>query len=229
MNHEEMDTILRATLEDRKLSRSEKRAFAEVLADQAPTDSDLAWLRNRAFDLARESLRHREALLVLDWVEEVVKVIAARGQAGREAGLAEAWFTPGSDAPARIASLIRGARRTIDVCVFTITDDRLASALLDAKRRGVRLRIVTDDDKSLDRGSDIERLEAAGVPVRMDSSDSHMHHKFAIFDRSILLTGSYNWTRGAADDNQENFVVVDDPRLVVAYARTFEKLWDAFS
>ncbi|MCA9056002.1 MAG: endonuclease, partial [Planctomycetaceae bacterium] len=50
------------------------------------------------------------------------------------------------------------ARETVDVCVFTITDDRITRAILDAHRRRVRIRILSDDDKSGDLGSDVERL-----------------------------------------------------------------------
>jgi cardiolipin hydrolase len=55
-----------------------------------------------------------------------------------------------------------------------------------------------------------------------------MHHKFAIFDRTYLVTGSYNWTRSAASYNEENIVVSDDRRLVSAFSGTFEKLWEKF-
>jgi phosphatidylserine/phosphatidylglycerophosphate/cardiolipin synthase-like enzyme len=56
-----------------------------------------------------------------------------------------------------------------------------------------------------------------------------MHHKFAVFDARTLLTGSYNWTRSAAEDNRENVLVVDDPRLVRPFVETFEELWAAFA
>jgi mitochondrial cardiolipin hydrolase len=111
------------------------------------------------------------------------------------------------------------------VCVFTITDDRLADALLAAHRRGVAIRVLTDNDKAHDLGSDIERIAAAGVAVRIDRTPFHMHHKYAIFDGRRLLNGSYNWTRGAARDNQENVVVTDDPALVARFAAAFEALW----
>jgi phosphatidylserine/phosphatidylglycerophosphate/cardiolipin synthase-like enzyme len=110
--------------------------------------------------------------------------------------------------------------------VFTITDDRIADAILDAHRRGVAVRILTDNEKAFDLGSDIERLRSAGVAVRVDESPFHLHHKFAIFDGRRLLTGSYNWTRGAARDNQENFLITPDPHLIEAYARAFEDLWN---
>jgi cardiolipin hydrolase len=109
--------------------------------------------------------------------------------------------------------------------VFTITDDRIASAILDAHRRGVAVRVVSDNDKAGDQGSDIERLLAAGIPVRLDRTEYHMHHKFAVFDNERLLTGSFNWTRGATDFNEENLIVTDDPRVVRPFAARFEKLW----
>ena len=55
-----------------------------------------------------------------------------------------------------------------------------------------------------------------------------MHHKFALFDRRLLVTGSYNWTRGAAEGNYENIVVIDHRRLVEQYCEEFDRLWELF-
>jgi phosphatidylserine/phosphatidylglycerophosphate/cardiolipin synthase-like enzyme len=55
-----------------------------------------------------------------------------------------------------------------------------------------------------------------------------MHHKFAIFDQRLLVTGSYNWTRSAAERNRENLAVTDDRRLVAAFREEFERLWRDF-
>ena len=54
----------------------------------------------------------------------------------------------------------------MDVCVFTITCNEIADAILAAHKRGVRVRIITDDDQSKTRGSDVEELARAGIPVR---------------------------------------------------------------
>jgi phosphatidylserine/phosphatidylglycerophosphate/cardiolipin synthase-like enzyme len=226
MDQAELDAILKQTLDDARLSRSERRALGEVLADASPTQADLAWMRSRVFELARAELEGRQNHLVLDWVEDVVKVLA--GAATPPTTVAEACFTPGDDAAARIAGLFASATRSVEACVFTITDDRLSRAILDAHRRGVIVRIITDDDKAFDQGSDVERLVRAGVQVRTDRAASHMHHKFAVFDGRLLLTGSYNWTRSACEDNHENFVVLDTPTLVASFSRAFEALWKEF-
>jgi phosphatidylserine/phosphatidylglycerophosphate/cardiolipin synthase-like enzyme len=165
---------------------------------------------------------------VLDWLEGVEKLLAHRASSSRDEAPAEAgaFFTPGDSGPRAIAGLFGRTRKSAEICVFTITDDRITSAILDAHRRGVALRIITDDEKAHDPGSDIRRLREAGIPLHTDQNPNHMHHKFAIFDHTALLTGSYNWTRGAAEHNFENFLITADPRLVSAFLREFDRLWD---
>ena len=74
------------------------------------------------------------------------------------------------------------------------------------------------------RGEYIDNPPNSGVEVVVDNTEHHMHHKFALFDRRILLTGSYNWTVSAARRNCENIAVTDDRRLVRAYGEEFERL-----
>ncbi|MBM4357554.1 MAG: endonuclease [Deltaproteobacteria bacterium] len=140
--------------------------------------------------------------------------------------MAEVRWSPGEECFEAIASELERADRTIDVCVFTITDDRLANALLAAHRRGVKVRVLTDNDKAEDEGSDVRRIERGGVPVRVDRTEYHMHHKFAVFDGRRAITGSYNWTRGAARNNEEHIVLTDEPRIVKELARGFQRLWE---
>ncbi|MBT3222996.1 MAG: endonuclease [Proteobacteria bacterium] len=227
MKPNELDEILQQTLSDHRLSRTEKRALSEVLADHTVTRNEQSVLRGLAFDLAREEVKGHENQAVIDWLEEVVKVLH-QAVKQEEKRFAEAFFTPGADGPWQICQLLTRAKRSVDICVFTITDDRIANAILKTHQRGVTVRVITDDEKTHDRGSDALRLQRAGIDVRTDNSDAHMHHKFAIFDDRHLLTGSYNWTRGAAKDNQENFVIVNDSRLVKAYSAAFDKLWLEF-
>ena len=89
------------------------------------------------------------------------------------------------------------------ICVFTITDDRITDNIIDAHGRGVQVRVISDNDKAHDRGSDLSRLRRHGLPVAFDKTPDHMHHKFAVFDSKLLVSGSYNWTRSAADRNEE--------------------------
>ena len=225
MSPQDFDALLARTLADRRLTGSERQALQQTLAESPSDEARRAVLRHRVFDLARQELLTDDAKKVLAWVEDVLKLLPAPAPAVGGSVHSEAYFSPHDDGVGRIVRLFGEARQSADVCVFTITDDRIADALLAAHRRGVRLRVVTDDQKAGDLGSDVERLRAAGVAVRVDRTPFHMHHKYAVFDGRRLLNGSYNWTRGAARDNEENIVVTDDPALVAAFTRAFEQLW----
>ncbi len=228
MKDEEIDDILRQTLDDRRLSRGEKAALGALLADKALSQGDLDRLRGRVFAAAREQLADPRDADLIDWIEDTLKVLAAAVPPPAPIRT-EAFFSPGEAVRAKIMTLVGEARRTVDVCVFTVTDNDLAGSLEAAHRRGVLVRLISDNDKAEDRGSDVGWLESKGVQVRLDRTPFHMHHKFAIFDRKTLLTGSYNWTRGAAEQNEENIITTEDPALVGVFSERFEELWREFA
>lgn len=178
-------------------------------------------MRSKLFEIARGGMQTHTDREILDWLDTASKLLLNRQDSA-------AYFSPGDNCRAAIVDQIKQTSISLDICVFTISDDRITSEILFCKDRGVDVRIITDDEKAYDRGSDIHMISEAGIEVRVDDSPSHMHHKFAIFDNERLLTGSYNWTRSAAEKNQENVIVSDDKRPLAAYKEEFEKLWNSF-
>ena len=160
------------------------------------------------------------------WLKRVDGILDRAGGGTREASVSRVAFSPGDDCRRLVRETLQSARTRLDVCVFTITDDRITGTLIDASRRGVTVRIVTDDEKQDDRGSDVDALRRAGLAVRTDASPEHMHHKFAVADDTWLVNGSFNWTRSAGR-NHENVLVTNERPLVAPYQDEFERLWDA--
>jgi cardiolipin hydrolase len=228
MLQQELEQWLIASLEDFKLSQSEALELREILPRLA--NDDIAFARNKAFQLGRESIRigGDNAVATLLWLEKLNKTIDNFRQS-ETSSIAEAHFSPGEDCRRQLLDLLVSARESIDISVFTISDDRLSDAILTTHKRGVSVRLITDNDKARDQGSDVFYLIDLGLPVRMDASENHMHHKFAVIDKKILVNGSFNWTRSATDYNQENILVTDEPKLVTAYLNEFEDLWKQFS
>ena len=140
--------------------------------------------------------------------------------------LHKVFFSPGTDIIESISDLLGQATKSLDLCVFTITDDRLATDLLDCLERGIKIRIITDDEKMYDNGSAIQDLKNAGIPVKIDHSRYHMHHKFGIIDSRIIFTGSFNWTYTASSHNQENMLVTTNFEIVKQYVDQYELLWN---
>ena len=225
MKPEQIDELLKRTLDDYKVSRGEKKILDGIVREHGSAPNQLAFLRHRAFDMAREQLMSPDAKGVLDWLEDVVKAFSKTEQGVDDES--HVFFSPGDDCPNVISNLFERAEQTVDICVFTITDNRITQAIRDAYVRGINIRVITDNDKALDPGSDVDRMAGLGIPLRVDKSPHHMHHKYAIFDKTITLTGSYNWTRSADHHNEENFLTTEDPTITRPFIGHFEKLWDS--
>ena len=226
MSEDELAEFLAESRQDGRLSRGERSALRGRLEGADGPTLDRA--RSLAVEVAARDLVGPAAKEALGWVEDVVHLLAALDAERSRETVAEVLFSPGDSCVTRIAHLFDGARQRADACVFTVTDDRISSAMTRAAARGVAVRLLTDDDKAVDRGSDVERLSASGVRVAVDDSPAHMHHKFALFDGRLALTGSYNWTRSASEKNEENLLVTDDRRVVEAYQAEFDRLWKTY-
>jgi len=128
----------------------------------------------------------------------------------------EVYFSPNGGIRNRLLRAINLTKATIDLAIFDFTSGELAGALLAAKERGVAIRIVADARQAQGKHSEIPWLLEKGLKVRLTRGHGQgvMHHKFAIFDGKLGVTGSYNWTDTAERFNHENVVILDDPAVV---------------
>jgi phosphatidylserine/phosphatidylglycerophosphate/cardiolipin synthase-like enzyme len=223
---DKLEAELSESLEDRRLSREERHDLKAMLGDDALSSEERAFVRNRVFAVARAASELEPSTEILVWAHDVIKSVEANRSEASQMNLS---FSPGEDCLATIVRLLRWCKSSADICVFTITDNRVSGAIAECAKRGVLVRVISDNDKSGDTGSDVANLDRQGIAVRLDQSEAHMHHKFAVFDKAKALTGSYNWTRSAATSNRENILVTDDPRAVEGFGREFERLWKAFA
>ena len=141
----------------------------------------------------------------------------------------ETYFAPEDGVARRLIELIAGARSEVDVLAFTFTSDPLTEALLEAAGRGINVRGVFERDQAEAAGSDVRRLQQAGLDVRLDNSQGTLHHKLLLIDGRVVATGSYNFTRGAEQANDENLVILDDPEAAARLKAEFQRLYDAAS
>ena len=109
----------------------------------------------------------------------------------------------------KILSLLRQARSSIQMQMFTWTHLKYAEAVINAHLRGVRVAAVID--RNLGRGVGkgvVQKLVEAGVPVKYHGGFGLHHYKWICIDQSILVTGSANWTRAAFSKNRDLFLVI---------------------
>ncbi|KAI8638112.1 hypothetical protein BD408DRAFT_423472 [Parasitella parasitica] len=142
---------------------------------------------------------------------------------------ARAFFFPSKDSFNAFLSVLHSATKTIDICVFAFTDDDVANALISAKKRGVAIKIITDNQQAAGKGADAKRLqESYGIPFKTDNTTGYMHNKFAIIDSATLINGSFNWSKGARFKNRENVLITNIPVCIKEFQCQFDALWAEF-
>jgi phosphatidylserine/phosphatidylglycerophosphate/cardiolipin synthase-like enzyme len=127
-----------------------------------------------------------------------------------------------------ILQAIADSQESIWVAAYAFTRTRIAAALVQAQRRGVRIAVKMDAKQAEFPGARklIDWLRKEGIPVtliRVTGEYAAMHNKFMVFDLSRVVTGSYNFTTVAQVSNWENLVWLDSADM----AEQYKQAWDA--
>lgn len=138
----------------------------------------------------------------------------------------DVYFSPDKNNEKVVDSLVESAKKTLDVAAYSLTLPSFANALIDAKERGVKVRVIMDKQQAGGPSSLDEALISAGIPLKIDSWSGLMHSKYIVIDGKRVQTGSFNFTRNAVFNNRENFIVTNDKKTVKAYAENFEQMWE---
>ncbi len=218
---DELIDYLQRTIADEILSKEEKRTLKSMVEERALDINQLNTLRGKVFELANAKITPTNYPFIMDWIKTATSALVLP-----TTSTTDAFFSPGDACRNTIIQRIDGAIKQLQICVFTISDDSITKSLLAAHRRKIQIEVITDNDKSLDQGSDIEQLARAGIPVKMDITSNHMHHKFMIADQHTLITGSYNWTLSAAKYNHENILLTREANVIKSFSNEFDKLWN---
>jgi len=156
--------------------------------------------------------------------------LAAAAYAAAETA-APAAVTPYFGSSVNVRNQLRlvlgGADDEVVVVADRLTDYSLADALLEAARRGRRVRVVLGAPTGtllVDRAIR-EHLQAGGVEVAVVDGDQPLYARFAVVDKRVVVTGSYPWLEEAAATPMAEFIVVDDAALAAAYLAFFDYIW----
>lgn len=125
-----------------------------------------------------------------------------------------------------VIDAISHAQKTIVMAAYSFTSKPIATALVEAKQRGVDVRLVADKKGNSGKYSATTFVANQHVPVRLNGHYAIMHNKFMVIDGTDVETGSFNYTQSAATKNAENALLLRGvPDLAASYTQDFEKLW----
>jgi len=144
-------------------------------------------------------------------------------------GSLQAAFSPSEDVEGLIADEIAHARAQVLVQAYLLTSKRIANALVDAKRRGVDVRVLADAAQHARTStSKLSELANAGIGVWLETKYENAHNKIILIDaaqpQATTITGSFNFTWTAQHKNAENILVArNNPALTAHYAVNWER------
>lgn len=139
----------------------------------------------------------------------------------------EVYFSPDDGVANRLEELLRGARESIYFLAYSFTSNPLGEAIMERVQAGVTVAGIMDDGQSASNmGTEYDAFMLAGLDVWLDGNQGLMHHKVLIIDESIVVTGSYNFTANAEENNDENVVILHDAAAAAIFMEEFQRVYD---
>lgn len=160
--------------------------------------------------------------------DELARVVLPGSSSVPATGQIETAFSPKDGAEDLVIKVIYSAQKSIRLAAYSFTSPRVMRALIDAKKRGVDVQIIVDDNgnKSKSSVAAMNLVASNAIPLRTVSAYAIHHDKYIVSDRRHLQTGSFNYSQAAAKSNSENVLVIwNNEAAANAYIRQWESRW----
>jgi phosphatidylserine/phosphatidylglycerophosphate/cardiolipin synthase-like enzyme len=129
----------------------------------------------------------------------------------------QVYFSPRGGATEAVVKVLDHATNSVLVQAYSFTSAPIAKALVDAHRRGVKVRVILDDSQRTEKYSEADFLKNNGITTLIDAQHAIAHNKIMVVDDYVVITGSFNFTKAAEEHNAENLLVINDPALAKQY------------
>ncbi len=133
------------------------------------------------------------------------------------------YFSPHGGCTEAIVKQLGQAKTSVLVQAYSFTSAPIAKALLDAHKRRVKVQVLLDKSQRSEKYSSAPFLSNQGIPVRIDTKHAIAHNKVMVIDGEIVVTGSFNFSRAAEENNAENLLVIRDRKLAEIYTRNWQE------
>lgn len=137
----------------------------------------------------------------------------------------EVYFSPQDKSSQRIIQLIQHSKYYIYIPTFLITHPQIARELINARQRGVDVRVIMDANNVHTRNTKHQLLRNNNIPVKIENYAGKLHSKTMIIDDEYIIMGSMNFSNSGENKNDENMLVINNPKLAKGYKEFFNYLW----
>ena len=138
------------------------------------------------------------------------------------------YFSPQDKAiTGSIIPLINKAENYIYAPIFYLTHSGVIESLIEAKARGVDVKVIVDANSSANKYSKHHFLREKGIEVKTENWGGKMHMKSLVADDKYVVIASMNWTKAAEKANDENTIVIENKDVALKFKNEFIRLWNA--
>jgi phosphatidylserine/phosphatidylglycerophosphate/cardiolipin synthase-like enzyme len=135
----------------------------------------------------------------------------------------EVHFSPKGGCQDAIIREVNAARDSVHVQAYSFTSAPIAKALVDAHKRGVKVEVVIDAGRVTERYSEATFFANQGIPVFADGKHRIAHNKVMVIDGQTVITGSFNFTKAAEEENAENLLVIRSAEVAAKYEKNYQE------
>jgi len=137
------------------------------------------------------------------------------------------FATPSDDTVGEtLCSILQTALSTVDIAIYSFTLPNVVDTLKALAKEGVEIRILMEDAAPGGNLAVCSLVRStARIALREVSEGRLFHHKFAVLDGAMVITGSFNWSDNAQDKNWENLNAIVCPALATLYTEQFNSIW----
>ena len=127
----------------------------------------------------------------------------------------------------QILPIIKNAKSYIYIPAFYLTRKSIIYELIEAKKRGVEVKIIVDETSVKGKYVDIDLMINNELEVKAEDWKGKMHMKSMVIDDENLVIGSMNFTKQGENVNDENCLIIKNaPVLTKKYKKHFLELWN---
>lgn len=131
------------------------------------------------------------------------------------------YFSPKGGSAKAIINRINQAKKEIYVQAYCFTSYPIATALINAFKRGIKIIVILDKSELHDKWSKMNLFFKSGIPVYIAYRYNIFHDKIILIDDKEVITGSFNFTYSAEDKNAENLIIIPSKSVAEIYLKNF--------
>ncbi|MBC7473003.1 MAG: hypothetical protein H7263_01835 [Candidatus Sericytochromatia bacterium] len=133
------------------------------------------------------------------------------------------FFSPKGGAKAAIIDELKKAKKSIKFMAFSFTDKDIELVINNKIKAGVKIEGIFDGCM-ISPYSLYKTFNDKKIPVYIDGNQALLHDKVFIIDGNTVITGSYNFSNNAEENNNESTLIIKSVPIATQYIEEYQKL-----